>query len=81
MSREKEYKEKGVSNNSSDRKISNALDSIPGFKNSSTRAYIHEKYHEHVANKKEACGNHEGAAKERARAAEQREKRRQNSPG
>ena len=66
-----ELDEKGVSNNSFYRGISNILDKIPGFKDSSIRAYIHGLYHDHVANQKEKHGNYEGAAAERKRAQEQ----------
>ena len=69
-----ELNEKGVSNNRFFRKISNALDKIPGFKDSRTRAIIHGMYHEHVANNKEKHGNHEGAEAERRRAKEQYDK-------
>ncbi len=74
-----EYDEKGVSNNKFFRGISNALDKIPGFKDSSLRANIHGKYHEHVANQKEKRGNHEGAEAERRRAKEQYDKARKSS--
>ena len=60
--------EKGVSNNKIYRGISDGLDKIPGFKDSALRADIHAVYHDHVANKKEKAGNHEGAAAERNRA-------------
>ena len=53
-----ELDEKGVSNNSFYRGISNILDKIPGYKDSSIRAYIHGLYHEHVANQKEKNGNY-----------------------
>ena len=66
-----ELDEKGVSNNSFYRGISNILDKIPGFKDSSIRAYIHGLYHDHVANQKEKHGNYEVAATERKRAQEQ----------
>lgn len=49
-----ELDEKGVSNNSFFRGISNALDCIPGFKDSSLRANIHGMYHDHVANQKKS---------------------------
>ena len=76
-----ELDEKGVSNNSFFRGISNALDYIPGFKHSSLTANIHGMFHDHVANQKEKHGNHEGAAAERKRAQEQYDKARRGSPG
>ena len=69
-----ELDEKGVSNNQFFRAISNVLDSIPGFKDSSLRANIHGVYHDIVAEQKEKHGNPEGAAAERKRAQEQYEK-------
>ena len=69
-----EFDEKGVSNNRFFRGISDILDSIPGFKDSSLRANIHGIYHDFVGNQKEKRGNHEGAEAERKRAQEQYEK-------
>ena len=69
-----EFDEKGVSNNKFFRGISDFLDSIPGFKESSLRANIHGIYHDYVGNQKEKRGNLEGAAAERKRAQEQYEK-------
>ena len=69
-----EFDEKGVSNNKFFRGISDFLDSIPGFRESSFRANIHGIYHDYVGNQKEKRGNHEGAAAERKRAQEQYEK-------
>ena len=66
-----ELDEKNVSNNPFFRWISDRLDSLPGFKDSSFRAYIHGVYHEQVAYLKENHGNHEGADAERKRAQEQ----------
>ena len=40
-----ELQEKGVSNNGFFRKISDGLDSIPGFKDSPIRANLHGYYH------------------------------------
>ena len=74
-----EYDEKGVSNNKFFRGISNVLDKIPGFRDSSLRANIHGKYHDYVANIKERRGNHEGAEAERRRAQEQYNKARECS--
>ena len=74
-----ELNEKAVSNNSFFRGISNILDAIPGFKDSSLRANIHGKYHDYVANKKEKHGNKEGAEAERRRAREQYDKARKKS--
>jgi hypothetical protein len=37
------------------------LDSVPGFKDSGFRENIHGVYHNMVADRKEAVGNHEGA--------------------
>ena len=74
-----ELDEKGVSNNKGFRAISNALDKIPGFKDSSLRANIHGMYHDYVANKKEKHGNKEGAEAERRRAREQYDKARKKS--
>ncbi len=47
------------------------MNKIPGYKDSSIRAYIHGLYHDHVANQKEKHGNYEVAATERKRAQEQ----------
>ena len=69
-----ELDEKGVSNNSFFRGISNFLDCIPGFKESQIRANIHGFYHDRVADLKEKHGNYEGAEAERKRAKEQYEK-------
>ena len=69
-----EFDEKGVSNNKFFRGISDILDSIPGFKESSIRANIHGIYHDYVGNQKEKRGNLEGAAAERKRAQQQYEK-------
>ena len=77
---DKEVHEKGVSNNSTYRTVSNALDKIPGFKDSATRAKIHEIYHNHVGDKKKAAGNMEGARAEYNRAKEQRERAHNKSP-
>lgn len=62
-----ESHETGVSNNKTNRAISDALDAIPGFKNSKLRAQIHDNYHEKRAKEKEKEGNYEGAAAERSR--------------
>ena len=74
-----EFDEKGVSNNGFFRAISNGLDKIPFFKDSSLRANIHGMYHDYVADQKEKRGNHEGAAAERRRAQEQYSKARKSS--
>ena len=75
-----EYDEKGVSNNSFFRFISDGLDLIPFFKDSGIRANIHGAYHDYVADQKEKRGNYEGAAAERRRAQEQYNKARKRSP-
>ena len=64
----KELQEKGVSNNQMFRNLSNLLDSIPGFKDSNLRNYIHGLYHSWIGNLKENNGNLEGAKAERERA-------------
>ena len=66
-----ECDEIGVSNNSFFRGKSNALDCIPGFKDSSLWANIHGWYHDKVADEKEKSGNYEGATAERKRDQEQ----------
>ena len=76
----KELQEKGVSNNSFYRGISNVLDAVPGFKDSALRAKIHEKYHRYVGDKKMKAGNKEGAEAEYKRADEQRQKALERSP-
>ena len=76
-----EFDEEGVSNNGFFRSISNALDSIPGFKDSSLRAEIHGVYHDYVGWRKEMNGNHIGAEAERRRAQEQYERARNGGPG
>ena len=68
MENNKELQEKGVSNNKMFRKISDLLDSIPGFKYSSIRYNIHGLYHNWIGNLKEKIGNLEGAKSERERA-------------
>ena len=73
-----EFEEKGVSNNRFFRLISNILDSIPFFKDSSLRANIHGIYHDYVAIQKEIRGNYEGAEAERKRAQEQYNKARKS---
>ena len=55
-----ELDEKHVSNNPFFRWISDRLDEIPGFKDSSVRAHIHGMYHEQMSKMKEKHGNHEG---------------------
>ena len=74
MGNENENQEKGVSNNQFYRGISNGLDAIPGFKDSATRAKIHENYHRHVGDQKMKAGNREGAEAEYRRAEQQRQK-------
>ncbi len=74
-----EFDEKGVSNNPIYRLISNGLDAIPCFKNSSLRAKIHGAYHGYVFIRKAMRGNFEGAAAERRRAREQFNKIRERS--
>lgn len=76
-----ETQEKGVSNNAGWRGVSDALDRIPNFKESATRAEIHAVYHDWKGDQKEKAGNHEGAAAERARAQEQRDRSASKSPG
>ncbi len=49
----KELQEKGVSNNQMFRKLSNLLDSIPGFKDSNLRNNIHGLYHSWIGHLKE----------------------------
>eukprot|EP00347_Sterkiella_histriomuscorum_P010715 403375200 len=73
-------RESGVSNNGFFRGVSNTLDAVPAFKDSGTRAYIHGKYHDRVADQKEAAGNHAGAAAERNRAQQQYQRAAEKSP-
>ena len=73
----RELNEKGVSNNKGFRAISDALDRIPGFKDSGFRANIHGIYHDMVGYQKEKHGNKEGAEAERKRAQQQYDKARQ----
>mmetsp|Transcript_4896 Transcript_4896/g.13320 ORF Transcript_4896/g.13320 Transcript_4896/m.13320 type:complete len:101 (+) Transcript_4896:69-371(+) len=67
--------EAGVSNHAGHRAISDRLDSAlwpGGYQSTSgSRAMVHGVYHLHVAEQKERAGNAEGAAAERARAAQQ----------
>ena len=72
----KELNEKGVSNNKRFRAISDALDRLPGFKDSAFRANIHGIYHDMVGYQKEKHGNKEGAEAERKRAQQQYDKAR-----
>lgn len=67
-----EFDEKGVSNNSFFRGISNLLDLNPLIKYSSLRSEIHALYHAYVAFRKKLNGNDEGAAAEFKRAMEQK---------
>ena len=76
-----EFQETGVSNNPFFREISNRLDDIPGFKDSSFRANLHGDYHMFMGNLKSSVGNREGASAEFNRAREQYEKARNGSPG
>ena len=76
-----ELQEKGVSNNEFFRIISNAFDSIPGFKDSPIRANIHGLYHDAVGTLKSFAGNEEGAQAEFSRAQEQYYKASQGLPG
>lgn len=76
-----EWQEKGVSNNGFFRAISNTLDCIPFFKDSSIRAEIHGHYHTIVGIGKFLAGNGEGAAAELGRAGQQYTKAILRSPG
>ena len=65
--------EKGVSNISSHRSVSNALDKHYFDNHPKQRAYVHEQYHNGMGYAKSFVGNKEGAQSEFARAAEQRD--------
>ncbi len=66
-----ELHEKRVSSNKFFRKISNKLDKIPLFKQSSLRAKIHSRYHAIVGIGKLCVGNPKGAGAEFKRAGQQ----------
>ena len=68
MDIQNEIQEKEVSNNKMFRNISNLLNSIPYFKDSSLRYSIHGLYHNWIGYQKEKAGNLIGAKNERERA-------------